>query len=152
MFRGNVWISYEDQQSVTDKANLANTYNLGGVMLWSLNQDDYDGVCSSCKWPLLKSLNVAVGRVSSSSACGSSSGNGNTIQPAVVTTTTKPSSSNKGTSLITVCATTGSFAHPSDCTQYLSCTFAGEAPYVMSCGSGLKWNNQAKYCDWNCVP
>lgn len=65
MFSKDNWLSYEDEQSVSDKARLANIYNLKGVMLWVLHQDDYDGVCSSCKWPLLNAMNVAVGRVPS---------------------------------------------------------------------------------------
>lgn len=48
MYSGNLWMSYEDEQRIMDKGNLATKYKLGGVMLWSLQQDDYDGVCSSC--------------------------------------------------------------------------------------------------------
>uniref|UniRef100_A0A336MES7 CSON000038 protein n=1 Tax=Culicoides sonorensis TaxID=179676 RepID=A0A336MES7_CULSO len=64
MYKGSSWISFENKKSITAKAKLAVQYNLGGVMAWSLNQDDYDGVCSSCKWPLLKALNSAIDRKS----------------------------------------------------------------------------------------
>lgn len=67
MYSGNLWITYEDEQSIFDKANLAIQYNLAGVMCWSLYHDDYDGVCSSCKWPLLKALNSAIGRATACS-------------------------------------------------------------------------------------
>uniref|UniRef100_A0A336MDM2 CSON000032 protein n=1 Tax=Culicoides sonorensis TaxID=179676 RepID=A0A336MDM2_CULSO len=62
MYKGYSWITYEDEQSIIDKGKLAVQYNLGGVMVWSIHHDDYDGVCSSCKWPLLKALNSAIGR------------------------------------------------------------------------------------------
>lgn len=164
MYSGNLWISYEDQQSITDKANLANKYNLGGVMTWALHQDDYDGTCSACKWPLLNALSVAVGRISLSSACkvgSANSGGITTLKPAATTssssgTTSKPASTspsnNSGSSNTLInCVSVGLSAHPSDCSKYLSCPSAGTKPFVMSCGSGLQWNNQAKFCDWNCV-
>jgi len=157
MYNGNMWISYEDQQSITDKANLANKYNLGGVMTWALHQDDYDGICSSCKWPLLNALSAAAGHISPSSACksnGASSGGASSsgTVPAVVTTKpTLSSNSSGGGNTLTNCVTVGLHAHPSDCSQYLSCGSVGAKPFVMSCSSGLQWNNQAKVCDWNCV-
>lgn len=156
MYSGNMWLSYEDQTSITDKANLANKYNLGGVMTWALHQDDYDGVCSSCKWPLLSALSVAAGRISASAACKTSN---SSPASSGVTPTTRPTvppnnSGNNNTSgtTLTNCGTVGLLAHPSDCSKYLSCASAGAKPFVMSCSSGLKWNNQAKICDWNCVP
>lgn len=156
MYSGNMWISYEDQQSITDKANLANKYNLGGVMVWALNQDDYDGICSACKWPLLNALSASVGRISSSATCkasSTSSGSSSATPPAVVVTSspTLPSNNSGSGSTLTNCVTVGLYAHPSDCSKYLSCASVGIKPFVMSCSSGLKWNNQAKICDWNCV-
>lgn len=149
-----MWISYEDQQSITDKANLANKYNLGGVMTWALNQDDYDGICSACKWPLLNALSAAVGHISPSAVCkinGSSSGGTIPAVVAVTSSPTSPSNNSGAGNTLTNCVTTGLYAHPSDCSQYLSCASVGMKPFVMSCSSGLKWNNQAKICDWNCV-
>jgi len=157
MFNGNMWISYEDQGSISDKANLANKYNLGGVMIWALHQDDYDGICSSCKWPLLTALNVALGRISLPSACksgstGSAGGNDLVPPPAVVTVSPTSAPNNSGGSnTLTNCVSVGLFAHPFDCSQYLSCNNVGVKPYVMSCSPGLKWNNKAKSCDWTCV-
>ncbi|XP_021959289.1 probable chitinase 10 [Folsomia candida] len=43
--------------------------------------------------------------------------------------------------------TDGEYApHPSDCNKYLVCNHG--AWVEMSCGSGLYWNAQGKYCDW----
>lgn len=151
-----MWISYEDQESIGDKANLANKYNLGGVMVWALHQDDYDGVCSSCKWPLLTSLNVVLGRISSPSGCKiSSTSSGNNLVPSPVVVPVTPTSApvnSGGSKALTNCVTVGLHAHPSDCSHYLSCSNVGVKPVVMACSAGLKWNNQAKSCDWNCVP
>lgn len=156
MYSGNMWISYEDQQSITDKANLANKYNLGGVMTWALHQDDYDGVCSSCKWPLLSALSVAVGHIPSSSACkvgSSSNANSGGSVPSNIKPTSSPTlPANSGSgNTVTNCAAVGLYAYPSDCSKYLSCPSAGSKPFLMSCSAGLQWNNRAKNCDWNCV-
>lgn len=59
MFREREWMSYEDVESIKSKCELANKYNLGGVMVWSINQDDIDGR-SGVKQPLLKAVNAVV--------------------------------------------------------------------------------------------
>ncbi|UJR33016.1 hypothetical protein I4U23_020476 [Adineta vaga] len=38
------WVGYDDLKSVTIKVLYAKTMNLGGIMLWSLDQDDYTGI------------------------------------------------------------------------------------------------------------
>lgn len=35
-----IWISYDDEQSIAEKANYALDNNLGGMMIWALYQDD----------------------------------------------------------------------------------------------------------------
>lgn len=154
MYNGNQWIAYEDEQSIIDKANLANKYNLGGVMLWSLNQDDYDGVCSTCKWPLLKALNSAIGRATS---CSGSSGGGGGGDAVVVVTTQSPATTTKssggggsGGTTITSCTVTGLLSYPADCKKYYNCASVGNAPVIQDCPPGLFWN-KAGYCDWSCA-
>lgn len=62
LYSSGNWMSMENSVSIKAKGSLANQYNLAGVMVWSIDQDDYNGQCSSCTWPLLKALNAAVGR------------------------------------------------------------------------------------------
>lgn len=64
MFRNDEWLSYENVQSVAEKAQLIQEHSLGGVMIWSIQQDDIDGICGP-KQPLLKSINQSLGRLSS---------------------------------------------------------------------------------------
>ncbi|MCF6434060.1 carbohydrate-binding module family 14 protein [Pseudoalteromonas sp. MMG022] len=49
---------------------------------------------------------------------------------------------------ITECTDIGKFSHP-DCTKYYHCVTVGNAPYIMSCGSGLFWD-KAGYCGFVC--
>ncbi|KAI5644634.1 glycosyl hydrolases family 18 domain-containing protein [Phthorimaea operculella] len=57
--QGNNWVSYDDAQSLTDKINWGLGKKLGGVMLWSLENDDFNGKCGQ-KFPLLNAINKAV--------------------------------------------------------------------------------------------
>uniref|UniRef100_A0A336M4R4 CSON003228 protein n=1 Tax=Culicoides sonorensis TaxID=179676 RepID=A0A336M4R4_CULSO len=63
MYRDRDWISFEDFQSVQDRVDLANKYNLAGVKIWSLEQDDYDNDCKyECEFPLMRTINNRLGR------------------------------------------------------------------------------------------
>ena len=46
--------------SLTEKAKYACKMGLGGIMLWSVETDDFLGVCGE-KYPLLKTLNSVLG-------------------------------------------------------------------------------------------
>uniref|UniRef100_A0A336MDE0 CSON015397 protein n=1 Tax=Culicoides sonorensis TaxID=179676 RepID=A0A336MDE0_CULSO len=121
------WISYEDQRSISVKANLANKYNLGGVMLWALNQDDYEGNCGkSCTWSLLKTLNYVVGR--ETSYCF-------------------------GPPTITTCSSTGIFANPYNCKNMYVCERVGQLPIKGSCPNNYFFYEVEQRCLYiSCIP
>ncbi|GAB1602940.1 chitinase-3-like protein 1 [Argonauta hians] len=51
------WIGYENVRSVELKTEYARVNNYGGVMAWSLDLDDFNGICSGGeKYPLLKAI------------------------------------------------------------------------------------------------
>jgi len=60
MFRHDRWVSYDNERSVRLKANFAFEKKLGGVMVWSIETDDFNGVCNGEKFPLLRTLNKAL--------------------------------------------------------------------------------------------
>lgn len=47
LFAGLEWISYDDERSIECKANYAKNNNFGGVMVFSLNTDDFQLTCST---------------------------------------------------------------------------------------------------------
>lgn len=48
------WVGYDDEESIRDKVDFANSVGLGGVMVWSLETDDFHGYCSNgTKFPLI---------------------------------------------------------------------------------------------------
>ncbi|KAK6166326.1 hypothetical protein SNE40_023049 [Patella caerulea] len=57
------WVGFDNNRSVAEKVNWMVHQNLGGVMLWSLDLDDFKGTfCKNGKFPLLKSIHEAVAK------------------------------------------------------------------------------------------
>ncbi|CAG9854034.1 unnamed protein product [Phyllotreta striolata] len=50
------WVGFEDVTSVKLKVQYANKNKLGGIMVFSLDYDDFRGICGS-KYPLLTTIN-----------------------------------------------------------------------------------------------
>lgn len=57
---GNQWVSYDDVQSVTLKAQYAVQRGLGGTMVWSIETDDFHGVCDGQRNPLMHAISNVV--------------------------------------------------------------------------------------------
>ena len=60
MFRGDRWVSFDDEKSLEYKTDFAVDLGLAGMMIWSIDTDDFGGVCSGAKYPLLQALNRAL--------------------------------------------------------------------------------------------
>lgn len=62
MFRDNMWVSYDDDNSIGLKVAFAQSRSLAGVMVWSIDTDDFRGRCGAGKFPLLMAINKVLGR------------------------------------------------------------------------------------------
>ncbi|XP_052854490.1 chitinase-like protein Idgf2 [Drosophila gunungcola] len=51
-----LWISYDDPDSASSKAQYARVRNLGGVALFDLTQDDFRGQCTNDRFPMLRAI------------------------------------------------------------------------------------------------
>ncbi|XP_037510731.1 chitinase-3-like protein 1 isoform X1 [Rhipicephalus sanguineus] len=54
--KGNLWIGYDDAQSLTAKVLFARSLGLAGAMVWSIETDDFSGTCGGTKNPLLRAI------------------------------------------------------------------------------------------------
>lgn len=62
MFREEHWIGYDDERSIRRKTEFAYDQRLAGVMIWSIDTDDFTGNCFGVKFPLLRAINNALYR------------------------------------------------------------------------------------------
>lgn len=56
------WVGFDDEKSIKLKIEYALENNLGGAMVWSLDYDDFKGICGH-KYPLLTAVNKAFGNL-----------------------------------------------------------------------------------------
>ena len=57
MFNQDKWVGYDNERSIRLKADFAWEKQLGGVMVWSIETDDFKGFCGPHKFPLMRALN-----------------------------------------------------------------------------------------------
>lgn len=53
-FKGDQWVSYDDQDIIKKKAKYVVDNNLGGVAVWLVDYDDYRGDCHGVTYPLIR--------------------------------------------------------------------------------------------------
>ncbi|OWF56543.1 acidic mammalian chitinase-like [Mizuhopecten yessoensis] len=57
VYRGDQWVSYDDVESLTEKAQWVKDHGFGGVMVWNMINDDTEGICDGkTKWPLINAI------------------------------------------------------------------------------------------------
>lgn len=61
-FKQNEWISFDNTQSLTYKAEYIKEYGFGGAMVYCLNSDDFRGTCKGGPFPLMKSIHSVLYR------------------------------------------------------------------------------------------
>ncbi|KAG8236246.1 hypothetical protein J437_LFUL010999 [Ladona fulva] len=57
------WITYDNERSIREKVKFAMEKELGGIMVWAIDTDDFHGDCSEGgfkKFPLLNTINQAI--------------------------------------------------------------------------------------------
>lgn len=148
--------------------------NLGGAMIWSMETDDFRGLCGP-KYNLIKTIvqsmtetNLAPTplvteststtstpssttiRIETSSSSGapdtSTSSTTTSTKPEVTVTTTKPASGPF------VCTSTGYFADPEDCGRFYQCSSNGRGGLVQSslrCASGTVYSSAYGVCSFS---
>ncbi|SPP74859.1 endochitinase [Drosophila guanche] len=106
-YKGDQWISYENNRSILAKIELIKSQNLGGVMPWTIDSDDFAGNCGK-KHSLGRVILEAIDPKA-------------VIVDPVTTTTPAP------------CPKDGLFRDPKDCQLYYGCSrgekFEYECPF-----------------------
>nr|CAH7766311.1 unnamed protein product [Callosobruchus chinensis] len=55
-YRGNQWIGFDDERSLKTKMAWLKEEGFGGIMIWSVDMDDFRGSCGSTKYPLINAM------------------------------------------------------------------------------------------------
>lgn len=92
------WVGYDDQQSLALKAQFAKSMGLGGMMMWSIETDDFLGRCHGEKYPLLNTIKRTLSGESLPPARPNPAGSGasSTRRPSTTTTTTSTTTTGEG--------------------------------------------------------
>ncbi|XP_026684427.1 probable chitinase 10 [Diaphorina citri] len=165
-FKGNQWVGYDDQEIAKDKAKYVNDQKLGGIMFWSIDNDDYKGKARSNKLPLMEIAKdkllgggLDFGLPSSTKSPSSKdskvkssvSKTTSTTTPDSLTTPEPPTTPDPGSDF--KCKDEGFFPHPRDCKKYFWCLDSGPSnlgivAHQFTCPSGLYFNKGADSCDF----
>ncbi|XP_050394209.1 chitotriosidase-1 [Patella vulgata] len=144
--KGDQWIGYDDTTSIREKARYVKDNGFGGVMVWALDLDDFQGTCGEGKYPLMKAVN---------DECNTpSTGNHqhNTPRPNVVVTVgpqiTQPTNHHVDHSTDFSCINKPDGFYPSatSCEHYYICTTGNS--FSVACAQGLVFNPNTRFCDW----
>ncbi|XP_059618815.1 mucin-2-like [Phlebotomus argentipes] len=53
-FKGNQWVGYDDEAIARRKAEYVASNGLGGIMFWSIDNDDFRGTCTGKPYPIIE--------------------------------------------------------------------------------------------------
>lgn len=57
-YKGNQWVSFDDQETLRRKTQFIKEMGLGGGMIWALDLDDFNNRCGQGRHPLLKVIHA----------------------------------------------------------------------------------------------
>ncbi|XP_061191471.1 chitinase-3-like protein 1 [Saccostrea echinata] len=168
---GTLWIGFDDQLSIYHKINdQVIKKNLGGAMIWALDFDDFNNICSYGAYPLSRVMKrtLEAGESGHSITPPSTHIPLSTLGPTTRSPNTTPSvnggkdpnnggNDNSGiTSHDVDCSqsTDGFYRYMTDCSKFIQCV-RGKA-YVKVCPPNLEFNTNNDQCDWpfnvDCTP
>ncbi|KAG8230483.1 hypothetical protein J437_LFUL013525, partial [Ladona fulva] len=147
-YSGNQWISFDNPQSVALKVNYALQQGLGGVMTWSIDTDDFLGLCTGKKFPILNAMRGILGDENNSQTSP-------IIPPPITTiptlkTTTQPSQTQ-------TCAKEGYVRDMSNCAKFYYCQLINNkyTAHTYNCPAGLVFDTNNSICNYpdmvNCL-
>ena len=162
MFKNDRWVSFDNERSVRLKANFAFKKNLGGVMVWSIETDDFGGLCNGVKFPLLRTLNSALSMSTKGEATEETEECNSADYPKEMTLVTRkpwsPPVSSSDTSGNSQGNNHGSASgggvcvkpnepnpDPTDCSKFYLC--ANGVPHALACQPGTLFSPSLMTCD-----
>ncbi|KAH8314347.1 chitinase-3-like protein 1 [Drosophila kikkawai] len=130
-YRQRQWVGYEDMRSLSLKAQFVMQHQLGGIMIWSLESDDFRGTCGQQRYPLLHEINRVL--------FGSGTPTGLTAE----------SNEDQPSEVFSCSADTplGYVRDPNNCSKFYYCS--GGNTHSFDCPSGLNFDLTTNSCNYS---
>lgn len=139
-YKGDQWVGFDDERSVKGKVDWLKSAEFGGVMVWSIDLDDFDGHCGGPAFPLLGMINKELQGYGVPGA-------GLNQESSILYGTAVQSAENAD---VVVCKEADGFISyhkdKQDCTMYYMCE--GDRRHHMPCPTNLVFNPNENVCDW----
>lgn len=148
--RNNQWLGYDDLRSIQLKVKYLLDLGLGGAMVWSLETDDFRGVCGGGKYPLMNEIRSLVNGGTPSPTTQPPSP---APSPATTTTTGNPGGENPGTTSPPTsdrpCSggKVGFIPNPNHCDRYYIC-LTEDMFFEFTCPAGTLFDPNLNVCNW----
>lgn len=133
-YHGDQWIGFDDERSLRTKIDWLKKEGFGGIMIWSVDLDDFRGHCGTGKYPLLKAMNKE-------------------LEGYKVNLVYKGPYDNKENEKVKekpLCnddeGQVSLHRDKNDCSMYFVCQ--GPVQYHKACPDGLVFNENENVCDW----
>jgi chitinase len=141
MYKGNQWVGFDNPRSIGVKVEYAKSLNLGGVMIWSIETDDFKGI-GGTKFPILKAIRQALGGISNE--------NSDPEPEPVPEPDQSDSSQDAGTNTGNPCNKVGYVRDPVVCSKFYYCLShnGGFVPIEENCNFGLVFDDVNIRCDY----
>ncbi|KAK3870939.1 hypothetical protein Pcinc_023874, partial [Petrolisthes cinctipes] len=139
-YNSNQWIGFDDERSLEVKGDWLKSEGLGGVMIWSVDMDDFRGNCGTGKYPLLNTLAKTMENYTVALTYDG---------PYENTGTLDGTSAKKDPNVVHCEEADGHISYyedKQDCTRYYMCE--GERKHHMPCPVNLVFNPSQNVCDW----
>ncbi|BET02278.1 chitinase [Nesidiocoris tenuis] len=138
-YRGDQWVGFDDERSLKMKMEWLKEEGFGGIMIWSIDMDDFRGICGNGKFPLVNAMKAELEDYKIKLE----------FQGPYETPTSNGQYTTKDPHAVTCEEEDGHISyHPdkADCTMYYMCE--GERKHHMPCPSNLVFNPNENVCDW----
>lgn len=122
----NQWLGFEDPSTVKYKIDYILQMELGGAMVWSLESDDFLGVCHGQNNILMNTIYSSLN---------------NGLSPPTTAATTSTTAS-----VPVECSGDGLFPNPDSCQKYYVCS--NGRVFEFSCPNGLLFDQVNQICNW----
>nr|AUM84818.1 chitinase-like protein 7 [Lutzomyia longipalpis] len=138
-YRKDQWVGFDDERSLKTKMQWLKEQGFGGIMVWSVDMDDFSGKCGGGRYPLLAALNS---ELKDYKVALEYDGPFESHGPRGAYTTKDPNE-------VTCAEEDGHISYHrdnNDCTHYYMCE--GERKHHMPCPANLVFNPSENVCDW----